>query len=132
MTQNRGIHICTHLMVGFPWETKNHYLETAKELSILKIDYLKIHQLQIVKDTIMGNEYLKAPFKLLTKIEFIEILSEFLIHLSPQIIIQRIAGDCPAHLLIATGWQDSSNEIKKELLISMSKKCQFQGMLFKN
>jgi radical SAM protein (TIGR01212 family) len=130
MTRNRGIHICTHLMIGFSGETKEDYIQTAIELSKLDIDYLKIHQLQIVKHTIMGNEYLKKPFKLLSKSEFLEILSLFIIHLSPQIIIQRVAGDCSKDLLVATGWSESSAEIKKELLKKLRQNGQYQGLLY--
>lgn len=130
MTKNRGIFICTHLMVGFPWETKEHYIQTAKELSTLDIDYLKIHQLQIVKHTVMGNEYLENPFQLLSKSEFLEILSQFLINLSPKIIVQRIAGDCSLDLLIATGWSESSNVVKGELIKLMIQRGQYQGMLY--
>jgi radical SAM protein (TIGR01212 family) len=129
MTQNRGIHICTHLMVGFPWEAKEDYIETAKELSLLKIDYLKIHQLQIVKHTVMGDEYLKKPFPLLCKSEYLEIISEFMIHLSPQIIIQRVVGNCSKELLLATGWSESSSEIKYELIKEMQLNGQYQGLL---
>lgn len=129
LTANRGIHICTHLIVGFPWETKDDYIQTAKELSTLGIDYLKIHQLQIVKNTIMGNEYIKNPFRMLSKNEFLEIMSLFLINLSPEIIIQRVAGDCSPNLLIASGWQESAAEIKKELIDLMNKNNQYQGML---
>lgn len=129
MTSNRGIHICTHLMIGFPWETEAHYIETAKELSKLNINYLKIHHLQIVKHTLMGNEYLKNPYPLLTKEEFLEIVSQFLRHLSPQIIIQRVAGDCSSNLLLAAGWNETANEIKEELIQKMHSSGHYQGML---
>jgi radical SAM protein (TIGR01212 family) len=129
MTKNRGIHICTHLMIGFPWETKEHYIKTAKELSLLDIDYLKVHQLQIVKNTLMGNEFIKKPFHLFSKFEYLEILSQFMINLSSRIIIQRVAGDCPLSLLLASGWSESSNEIKKELIKQMRLNSQYQGML---
>ncbi|MBP9681370.1 MAG: TIGR01212 family radical SAM protein [Bacteriovorax sp.] len=130
LTKNRGINICTHLMIGFPWETQEDYIQTAIELSKLEIDYLKIHQLQIVKHTIMGNAYLKNSFHLLSKFEYLEILSQFFIHLSPQIVIQRVAGDCSKDLLIAAGWIESSNEIKIELKKLMQQKRQTQGMLY--
>lgn len=129
LTKNRGIHICVHVMIGFPWETKENYIHTAIELSKLDINYLKIHQLQIVKYTVMGNEYLKNPFHLLSKLEFLEILTQFIIHLSPQIVIQRVAGDCPKEILVASGWPESSNEIKAELIKLMKKEGQIQGML---
>lgn len=130
LTKNRGIHICTHLMIGFPGETTEDYIQTAKELSQLEIDYLKIHHLQIIKQTVMGNEYLKTPFHLLSKSEFLEILTQFIINLSPQIIIQRVAGDSSREFLIATGWSETSNEIKKELVKTMQQNGQYQGMLY--
>ena len=132
MTKNRGIHICTHLMIGFPWETKEDYIETAIELSHLGIDYLKIHQLQIVKQTIMGNEYIKNPFQLLSKSDYLDILSGFITHLSPEIVIQRIAGDCPKDLLIAQGWSESSGEIKQEFIKHLQDNGLTQGMHSRN
>lgn len=127
MTANRGISICAHLMVGFPNETLEHYIETAQELSTLGLNYLKIHQLQIVKQTIMGGDFLKNPFPLLNKEQYIHILANFLGHLSPDIIIQRVAGDCPPELLIASGFNDSSNVIKKDLLLYMREHNLYQG-----
>ncbi|MGZ3790601.1 MAG: TIGR01212 family radical SAM protein, partial [Bacteriovorax sp.] len=132
LTKKRGIHICTHLMIGFPWESKEDYIQTAKELSTLGIDYLKVHQLQIVKNTLMGNEYLKRPFPLLSKSEYLEIVSQFLIHLSSQVIVQRVAGDCPRDLLLASGWTDSSNEIKNDLIKLMNQNGLYQGKIYQD
>lgn len=130
MTRNRGIYICVHLMIGFPWENKEDYILTAKELSLLQIDYLKIHQLQIVKKTVMANEYLLNPYHLLSKQDFLDILADFFINLSPNIIIQRVAGDCPPELLVASGWTESAQEIKTELIQKMYDNYQYQGMLY--
>lgn len=130
LTKHRGIYICAHLMIGFPWESKEHYIETAQELSKLGIDYLKLHQLQIVKHTVMGNEFQKNPFHMLTKSEYLEILSQFISHLSPQIIIQRVAGDCSKELLISAGWTESSQDIKKELINFLKQQGQYQGIFF--
>lgn len=130
MTRNRGIYICAHLMIGFPWENKEDYIQTAKELSLLQIDYLKIHQLQIVKKTVMANEYLLNPYHLLSKKEFLDILTDFFINLSPNIITQRVAGDCPPELLVASGWTESAHEIKNELIQKMYDNYQYQGMLY--
>ena len=41
----RGIDICTHLIYGFPGETRASFLKTADLISRLPIDSLKIHQL---------------------------------------------------------------------------------------
>lgn len=128
MTKNKGIHICTHIMFGFPWEaSQEYYIKTAKELSKLAINYLKIHQLEIVKQTIMGNEYLQNPYPLITKHQYIENIALFLSHLSAEIVVQRVAGDCSPNLAIASSWPDPSSKIKSDLLDYMKKTGAYQG-----
>ena len=45
MTRGRSIHIGAHLIVGFPWETREQWLAMADEMSRVGIDALKIHHL---------------------------------------------------------------------------------------
>ena len=47
----RGIDICTHLIYGFPGETRTSFLKTADLIAGLPIDSLKIHQLHAVRGT---------------------------------------------------------------------------------
>ena len=50
LTSGRGIKICTHIILGFPWENIDQWLVEAETLSELNFDFLKIHQLHIVKN----------------------------------------------------------------------------------
>lgn len=131
LTKNRGIKICVHLIIGFPWETKEQWVETAKELSKLPIDYLKIHQLHIVKNTIMGNEYKVKPFKLLSKDEYLDVASDFLEHLNPDIIIQRVFGSAPKEITLSEHWPDTISELNEQLIKKMNERGSYQGKKFK-
>jgi radical SAM protein (TIGR01212 family) len=114
MSKNRDIKICTHLIIGFPWEEKKQWIESADILSGLPFDFLKIHHLHIVKNTALALQYKKESFSLLTPDLYMEILSEFLEHLNPEIVIQRLFGESPPSMLIAPKWG-----IRNSLLLPM-------------
>lgn len=127
LSHKYNIKTCAHLIIGFPWESEDHIIETAKELSKLKIQFLKIHQLHIVKDTTMADEYLKCPFKLLNKEEYMNLLSRFLENLDSKIVIQRIFGESPEHITISERWNLPLSEFQKEFNSLMQKMGSYQG-----
>ncbi len=104
MTKNRGIKICTHMIFGFPWEDKSQWIDSAAWLSEQSFDFLKVHQLHIVKETALARMYEKEPFELFSYQDYFEIISEFLEQLSPKIVIQRLFGEAPPATVIAPNW----------------------------
>jgi len=131
LTQQRKLKTCTHIILGFPWEDKTHWMKTADELSKLSFDYLKIHQLHIVKDTVMGKQHLKKPLNLLTHTEYIDVIVSFLERLNPKIIIQRLAGEAPLPVLIAPKWGKRYPEIVQNIDTEMEKRDTWQGKFYK-
>ena len=130
LTQQRELKTCTHIILGFPWENKNHWMKTADELSNLPFHFLKIHQLHIVKDTVMGRQHLKKPLKLLTHSEYIDVVVSFLERLNPEKIIQRLSGEAPLPVLIAPKWGKRYPEIVQDIDAEMEKRDTWQGKLF--
>ncbi len=114
-TKQYGIDVCAHLILGFPWENRSVAKESALFINDLPIKFVKIHQLQVVKNSMMGRDYQKKPFPLLDKDTYIEYLSDFITHLSPECIIQRVAGDCPEDIILGTGFSENSHRILFEL-----------------
>src|SRR3990172_7803759 len=72
MTVGRGIHVGAHLILGFPTETRDEMLAMADELSRLPIEFLKIHQLQVVKETALAGLHAARPFHTLRYPEYLE------------------------------------------------------------
>ena len=127
LTINKNIKICTHIILGFPWETPKQWVETAKILSKYPIDFLKVHNLHVVKETKLFEIYQKNPFQTLGAQEYLEIIIEFLENLKPEIIIQRLTSDTPTDLLVAPLWEIKSSAFLNNLLIEMSKRNTYQG-----
>jgi radical SAM protein (TIGR01212 family) len=115
LTKEKGIHMGTHLIVGFPTETRDEMLAMADELSTLPIGFLKIHQLQIVKDTPLAEIYRESPFPIFTYEEYLDFLVDFIERLSPEIVLQRLFAMAPDDILIAPNWGKTKQEIIRDI-----------------
>ena len=130
MTRGRGIKICTHLILGFPWESKEQWLYEAEVLSKITNDFLKIHQLHVVRDTILAEQYFKKEFRLMDFNEYIEMIVLFLERLNPKLIIQRLCGEAPPSLLVAPKWGKRSSEIQLAIKKELRQRNSWQGKYY--
>jgi radical SAM protein (TIGR01212 family) len=73
MTRHRGVHIGAHLILGFPWETREQWLAMADEMSRVRVDALKIHHLHIVRGTALAAQYSRQPFRVLGYEEYLDL-----------------------------------------------------------
>lgn len=128
--KSKGFKICTHLILDLPWDDKIDTIEAAKVLSALKIDFIKLHSLYVVKNTIIANMYENEEFKLLEKEEYIDRTITFLSYISPDIVIQRLIGRAPEKDTITANWNTSWWKIKDEILLDMETKKIVQGSQF--
>jgi len=127
MTKDRGIFIGVHVIVGFPTESKEEMLFMADEVSHLPIDFLKIHQLQVVKDTPLEIIYRENPFHVFDYEEYLDFVSEFIGRLSPKIVLQRLFATAPDNILIAPRWAKSRQEILRDIEKQLDLRDIYQG-----
>jgi radical SAM protein (TIGR01212 family) len=127
MTTGRGIKVGAHLILGFPTETRSEMLAMADELSMLPIEFLKIHQLQVVRDTALAELYSAKPFRTFGYEEYIAILAEFLERLDPRIVLQRLFAASPDDILIAPVWNRTRSEFLNDLDAYLENRGSYQG-----
>lgn len=127
--KERNIEVVVHIINGLPYENEEMMLETVKYLNKLKIDGIKIHMLNIVKDTALAKMYKKEKFHILSKEEYINIVIKQLELLDPKIVIHRITSDPNPQNLIEPTWLIKKfcllNDIDKE----MKKRDTYQGKI---
>ena len=111
LTTNRGIHIGAHIIVGIPTETREETLAMADELSTLPIEFLKIHQLQVIRDTVLARQHEVRPFHTFGYEEYLDFLVDFIERLSPDIVLQRLFATAPDEILIAPLWGRTRHRI---------------------
>ncbi|HZJ36622.1 MAG TPA: TIGR01212 family radical SAM protein [Gillisia sp.] len=131
---DKGIHLGAHLIIGLPGETRAELLNHATEISKLPIETLKIHHLQIVKQTVMAVQYKRDPenFDLFTSEDYIDFISDFIGFLRPDISIERFASEAPYDLLIAPKWNQMKNfEVVAKIDQKLAEKNTWQGKYYK-
>ncbi len=129
-TRNRGIGICAHLILGFPWETHAQMLAMAETVSRAGIDFLKLHHLHVVRHTTMGREFQREPFPLLEFDEYVDLVVDFLERLRPEVALQRLFGLAPDEELLAPRWGKSKAEMQHAIEKRLADRNTHQGRLY--
>ena len=132
-TAEKGIYTGAHLIFGLPGESRTQIIDSAATISALPLSSLKIHQLQLVKGTLMAEEYRNNPerFDLYTLEEYLDLVIAFCERLSPSLMIDRISGEAPPGLLDdPRDWHKRSNEIFSLFESLLENKDTWQGRLF--
>jgi radical SAM protein (TIGR01212 family) len=119
--------ICTHIILNLPGDDLIDTIETAKILSVLKIEQVKIHSLYIMENTIMGELYKNNKIMIISKDEYVERVVVFLEHLNKDIVVQRLAGRAPKENSLFVNWGMSWWKIKDEILHKMELENRYQG-----
>jgi len=127
-----GFRVCTHIIVGLPWDDELDMVESAKILSALNVEEVKLHSLYIVKNTVLGEMYSKGEIELITKEKFIDLVIAFLRNLDKNIVLQRLLGRVPEENSLFCNWNTSWWKIRDEILEKMEKNNYKQGDLFNN
>lgn len=105
-THRAGVLVGAHLILGLPGERREELLSHADKLSQLPISTLKIHQLQILKGTLMATDYQANPgdYHLFSEEEYIELCLDFLLRLREDIVIERFVSQSPPDMILAPRW----------------------------
>ena len=129
-TKNRSIHICAHVIIGLPGENREEILETARVMSALQLDGIKIHSMYIVCGTKLEQMYRSGDYEPLTFEEYISIASDFLELLPPGMVIQRLSGDCPKDILVAPKWTLEKQRVLTGITEELKRRNAWQGSKF--
>ncbi|MCP4273777.1 MAG: TIGR01212 family radical SAM protein [Gammaproteobacteria bacterium] len=133
IVNNKGMHLGAHMIIGLPGESREEILNHATEISKLPIETLKLHQLQIIKNTMMAYQLKQNPemFNLFSIDEYIDLITDFIAMLRPDIIIERFISESPADLLLAPKWGGLKNfEIVNKIDKKMLEKNLWQGKYY--
>ena len=130
-TAKTGIITGAHLILGLPGESRSDMLTHAQRLSQLPLHTIKLHQLQLIKGTVMGQEYAEHPenFDIPDIDRYIDLAIDFAQHLRPDIAIERFASQSPASLLIAPRWGIKNYELTARITRRMKQRNAWQGKL---
>jgi radical SAM protein (TIGR01212 family) len=127
-TQKReNILTCAHIILGLPGETEDDMLFTIREINRRGLDGVKIHHLQVVKNTVLAEWYAKGKVKVFNEDEYVNLLVKLLPHLSAKIAVHRLVGDIKPELLIAPQWHIPKTRVLQMIEEKLRKENRYQG-----
>ena len=125
-----GFQICAHVILNLPNDHLEDCIETAKCLSALRIDAVKIHSLYIAKNTRLCEDYENGTITLCSKEDYITRAITFLEYLNPEIAVERLFSRIPENDAVFCNWGTSWWKLKDELLNTMQKTDSYQGKMY--
>lgn len=131
-TATKGIYTGAHLILGLPHESRTQILEHADKISKLPLTTVKLHQLQLIKGTVMARQYREHPewFNLFRVDDYIDLCIDFAERLNPDFIIERFVSQSPKELLIAPDWGLKNFEFTAKVLKRFEERETYQGRLY--
>lgn len=120
--------IVAHVIVNLPYDDMDDVIETAKIISALDVDSVKIHSLYIPKNTKMAEQYLSGEIEIGTVEEYVERVCTFLAYLNEKIVIQRLVARAPEEETLFCNYGMSWWKIKEMIDEYMNSKNMLQGM----
>ncbi|HPS10944.1 MAG TPA: TIGR01212 family radical SAM protein [Paludibacteraceae bacterium] len=132
-TAGKGLRTAAHLILGLPGESREMILSHADNVSELPLTAIKLHQLQLVKGTVMARQYAENPemFNMMTAAEYIELVIDFLERLNPEIAVERFVSQSPEQLLLAPHWGLKNFEFVHKIEKRLKERNTWQGRLFR-
>lgn len=133
-TAERGIHTCAHIILGLPYSTREQMLSEPAIISALPLDILKLHQLQIIRGTVMARQYsenpAKFPFIFDSPEQYASLVIDYIERLRPDLTLERFTSQSPAELLIAPRWGMKNYQFVELVKRMMREKGSWQGSKF--
>lgn len=101
-----GLHCGIHLIAGLPGESDDMILQTVKKTVKLPVETIKLHQLQVLKDTILAKKIETGELKIrnFTLEDYLKLCLKILKITPNHIIIERFLSQSPPEFVITPKW----------------------------
>lgn len=106
LISKKNIHCGLHLIAGLPGENKQKIMETIDKVVSLPIETIKLHQLQVLKDTLLLSKINSGEISIpkLSLEDYLEICVEIVRKVPERIVIERFLSQSPPEMVITPSW----------------------------
>ena len=122
-----GFTICAHVILNLPGDNLRDAEETARILTALNIDIVKLHSLYIAKNTELCEWYENGKITVCSKEEYFDRVIAFLELIPAEMAVERLFSRVPEAESVFSNWGTSWWKLKDELLNKMEEQHSRQG-----
>lgn len=122
-----GFEVVSHVILNLPGDNTLDVVESAKIISALGVDGVKLHSLYIVEGSVFGEMFKSGKLQVGTLEEYVERAVTFLENLSPRIVIHRLVAAPPLTGTLFGNWGRTKTEIVNLIENRLIEKDTYQG-----
>lgn len=102
----RGLRCGLHLIAGLPGEDDDHILHNVSMACRLPIDTVKLHQLQIIRNTPLHRLWSSGEIDVtpMTLERYLDLCRRIVSIVPPEIVIERFLAQAPPDMVVAPKW----------------------------
>ncbi len=115
---NAGLHVGVHMIAGLPGEDEQQVLESIREICTLPVESIKLHHLQILRDTPLHRMWKEGNVNVttFTPERYLELCTR-IVHAVPRhIAIERFLASSPQELVVSPKWGFKNYEFTNLLI----------------
>lgn len=102
--RERGLRVCSHLIVGLPGEGQTHCMETLEKVVETGVDGIKLHPLHIVAGSTMAKSWQAGRLQGIELAEYTVTAGEMIRHTPLDVVYHRISASARRPTLLAPLW----------------------------
>lgn len=122
-----GLQVGVHLILGIPGESERDMLATVGSVRDLGVDAIKLHHLQVIRNTPLHDMYLRQKFPVFSVDGYLDLLVKLLGEIPEQVVIHRLWSASHPELLVAPRWNMFAGNLSARLRLMMAEQGTFQG-----
>ncbi|WAH54345.1 TIGR01212 family radical SAM protein [Pseudescherichia vulneris] len=104
LARERGLNVCSHLIVGLPGEGEAECLATLQRVVETGVDGIKLHPLHIVTGSTMARAWQAGRMNGIELEAYTRAAGEMIRHTPPEVIYHRISASARRPTLLAPLW----------------------------
>jgi len=128
-TRQRGIPICTHLIIGLPGEERWHNLTTLDRVLALGVEGLKLHPLHVVKHTILAKQWREGSYQPLDFSTYVSIAADMIERTPPEILYHRVTATAQRDILLTPKWCNQKWAVLNAITSELHRRNSQQGKI---
>ena len=127
MTAPYGFEICTHIILNLPGDDMRDVIETAKILSALPVQIVKLHSLYVPKGSRLYKEFESGKVVMCSSEEYLKRLVTFICYVRKDMVIERLFSRVPKEDASFSNWGISWWKLKDQFEKIMEENDLTQG-----
>ncbi|MBN2417444.1 TIGR01212 family radical SAM protein [bacterium] len=128
MTGRYRLHVCVHIILGLPGESRADMMRTLRAVSRMNIQSVKFHPLQILEGTELARMHRRFTVPTFSLDDYVELVCDAIEMMPQKMIIQRLVAESRPELVIAPAWRVKKPVILDKIDRTLERRDTYQGI----